>query len=304
MILMPDVSHGEVTMSQFEDRESAQRGRTVSHGHSTWNDADAAELSDALRTCLLLGASPVGVSVIRTHEEFESYPFPKPQVAVHYCSAVKMATEGTSLKLGPEDISCDTSPRTLGLEAGFLDEDFVASYVAAGLYESVERAREILEDVTTLDSVCGVAVGPLEAFTNIIPDVVIVPASPYAAMRLTQAASYTGNPVRNRIIGMHGMCSECTAAPMATGQVCTSLMCSGARYLADWSDDLVSVGVPFDLLPRIVATLVRTAEQYETDERKGEMQRSCGCSLMPRRFDDDVAELSEGGGYFYTTSGE
>jgi uncharacterized protein (DUF169 family) len=211
-----------------------------------------------------------------------------------------MATEGTSLKLGLEDISCDTSPRTLGLEAGFLDEEFVASYVAAGLYENVERAREILEDVSTLDSVCGVAVAPLEAFADLSPDVVIVPASPYSAMRLTQAASYTGNPVRNRIIGMHGMCSECTAAPLATGQVCTSLMCSGARYLADWSDDLVSVGIPFELLPGMVETLVRTAEQYETDERKGEIQRNCGCSLLPRRFDDDVAELSQGGGYFYT----
>ena len=98
--------------------------------------------------------------ILRSAGEFDSHPFSAPQVPIHYCSAVKMATEGASLKLGLADMSCDTAPKTLGLEPGFLDEDFVGSYVTGGLYRDREHAERLLSDVVTLSGVVGVALFP------------------------------------------------------------------------------------------------------------------------------------------------
>jgi uncharacterized protein (DUF169 family) len=211
-----------------------------------------------------------------------------------------MAGNGASLKLGREDMSCDTSPRTLGLEAGFMDDDFVESYVTAGLYESHSQAKEILEGVSVLENVAGVALAPLGEFTDSDPDVVIVSALPYSAMRLTQAAAFGGNRVRSEIIGMHGVCSECTAAPATTGQVCTSLLCSGTRHIAGWDDRLVSVGVPIELLAGIVDALMAAAEKYETDERKAEIRTSCSCAAQRApKVAEEISGLSNGTGYFY-----
>ncbi|HSQ21669.1 MAG TPA: DUF169 domain-containing protein, partial [Coriobacteriia bacterium] len=75
-------------------------------------------IAHALRTVLLLASEPVGVRVIRDLAEYAHCPVTAPSEPIHYCSAVRRATRGESLKLRRSDISCDTSPRTLGLEAG------------------------------------------------------------------------------------------------------------------------------------------------------------------------------------------
>lgn len=278
---------------------------TVGNEHlsspDSWESASLQELAEALRTSLLLDSAPVGVRIIHSAEEFADCSFPTPQVPVHYCSAVKMATEGTSLKLGLSDMSCDTAPRTLGLEPGFLDDDFVESYVSVGLYSDKARADEVLANVVTLESVTGVALGPLDAFEDgPAPDVVIVPTLPYGAMRLAQAESFNGGRVRSNVVGMHGICSECTAAPYATGEVCTSLLCSGTRHIAGWNDQLMSVGIPTANLPAIVSALMRTTDRYEPDERKAEMRGSCSCAA-PRspRLAEQIESISDQNAYFY-----
>ena len=273
-----------------------QHGRPADE--SRWTTANCSEFQAALSTSLLLESTPVGVRIIRSAEEFSSHPFSQPQVPVHYCSAVKMATEGTSLKLDLGDMSCDTAPRTLGLESGFLDEDFVDSYVTGGLYADHARAEEVLAQVATLQNVTGVALGPLESFDDLTPpDVVIVSTLPYGAMRIAQATSYGGKRARSNVIGMHGVCSECTAAPVATGEVCTSLLCSGTRYIAGWDERLVSVGVPFDLLPAIVDALLSTVARYETDERKDGIRASG--SMPSPEIAQRISDIPEEAGYFY-----
>lgn len=265
-----------------------------------WATASLYELSKALETSLLLDASPVGVKVLRSQHDFNTWGFPTPPMPLHYCSAVRTASEGSSLKMAMADMGCDTAPRTLGLEPGFMDDAFIESYVTAGLYHDVEQAREILTTVETLEGVYGLALGPLEVFEDTHPDVVIISSTPYAAMRVTQAATFSGTTVRSNNIGMHGVCSECTAAPLTTGRACTSLLCSGTRHIAGWNDDRVSTGIPAELLPGIVSALMSTLETYETDERKSEMRSSCSCAApQPSKVAEEVSQLSEGTGYFY-----
>lgn len=286
-------------MDRLPAKETRAQG-TRTGSDTSWTEASVSDLSAALGTSLLLDSAPVGVRIIRSAEEFSSHPFSQPQVPVHYCSAVKMATEGTSLKLDLGDMSCDTAPRTLGLQSGFLDAEFVDSYVTGGLYADLARAEEVLAEVTTLEDVTGVALGPLESFSDLTPpDVVIVPTLPYGAMRIAQATSYGGKRARSNVIGMHGVCSECTAAPVATGEVCTSLLCSGTRYIAGWDEQLISVGIPFDLLPAIVDALLSTVARYETNERKDGIRSSDSCSVPSPGIARRISEIPEEAGYFY-----
>ena len=82
---------------------------------TAWTTASIAELGEALRTALLLDCAPVGVRLVRTADEFDACSFRRPGASLHYCAAVKIASEGGSLKLAHEDMACMTAPRTLVL---------------------------------------------------------------------------------------------------------------------------------------------------------------------------------------------
>ncbi|MBN2839603.1 MAG: DUF169 domain-containing protein, partial [Coriobacteriia bacterium] len=147
-------------------------------------------IAHALRTVLLLASGPVGVRVIRDPAEYARCPVSTPTEPLHYCAAVRRATQGESLKVALPDISCDTSPRTLGLERGFFDDDFIESYVTGGLYADRLRADLVLAGVAVLPpQTVGVVIRPLAEFSaGEHPDVALMSMTPYAAMRLTQAA--------------------------------------------------------------------------------------------------------------------
>lgn len=265
-----------------------------------WTNATPAQIAEALRTALLLPGEPVGVRLFDDTEAFDAWDAPHPEVPVHYCAAVRMASAGDALKLARADISCDTSPRTLGLEPGFDDPEFTESYIAGGLYRDLDVANAVLADVVTLRDTVGVVVAPLGHFGRPAPpDVVIVGTNPYGVMRVTQAAGFHGLRLRSDAIGMHGICAESTALPHATGEIGVSLLCSGTRYVAQWGDDMMSVGIPWSHLPLLADGLLRTADRYETDERKDRMRSACrrvdgGSGCVAR----EVESLTAGAGYF------
>ncbi|HET6498109.1 MAG TPA: DUF169 domain-containing protein [Coriobacteriia bacterium] len=265
---------------------------------TAWTDASPRELADALKTALLLSYEPVGVRLFRDRAGFDASPLPRPDSPLSYCAAVRTAALGGALKLDRDDIACDTSPRTLGLEPGFRDEEFVRTYVTCGLYRDREAATSVLAGVAILSDTAGVAVAPLARFeTCSPPDVVIVPISPYGAMRIVQALAYRGDTVHSASIGMHGICAECTARPHATGDVSVSLLCSGTRHVAGWEEGLMAAGMPMARVPGVVAGLVDTAERYEPDGRKAEMKAACR-SGAPTLVRAPVDRLTAGEGYF------
>ncbi|HSK48110.1 MAG TPA: DUF169 domain-containing protein, partial [Coriobacteriia bacterium] len=228
-------------------------------------DRTPADLAAALHAGLLLDRACVGVRLFDSRAQFEAWPFPAPAAPLYYCAAVNSAAKGARLKLSANDICCDTAPRTLGLEPGFRDPEFVESYVTCGLYRNLEIAQRILADVTILEDVAGIALAPLEAFlAEEPPDVVIIPANPRAVMRVVQGAAFSGRRVRRESIGMHGICAESTAFPAISGDIGVSLLCSGTRFAAGWEDELMSVGVPWALVSELVEGLLATAERYET----------------------------------------
>lgn len=230
--------------------------------------------AEALRAVLLLRAHPVGVRVVASGDDRLPLGLPRPSAPLHYCAAVMRATAGESFTLGLDDVSCDTAPRTLGLEPGFHDDDFIESYVTGGLYADRLRADLMLAGVTVLYGISALEVAPLHAFHDAAPpDVIVLATTPYAAMRVVQAAAYRGHRVRNEPIGMHGICAECTAGPIATGEVTVSLLCSGTRHVAGWSESELAVGLPTMLLADIVDGLRDSVGRFETDSRKSAIGR-------------------------------
>ncbi len=254
-----------------------------------------------LRSLLLLATEPVGVRVLRSAAEVASSAVPLAEPPLHYCSAVRRASLGESVTLTAERISCDTAPRTLGFVPGFFDDEFIESYVTVGLYADRDRADRVLADVPVLQGTSGLLVRPLVRFdAETPPDVIIMALSPYAAMRVTQAAGFHGHRVRNEPIGMHGICAECTARPILTGQASISLLCSGTRHVAGWDENELAIGVPTHVLPDIVDGLWDSVARYETDGRKDTIRRACSGGGADRPIDGPEPDgLEPGTAYFH-----
>ena len=273
---------------------------TESDANETRVPGSPAESADVLSAALLLPGEPVGVRLFTSADAFDAWPATRPETPVYYCAAVHQATLGASLKLALSDVGCDTSPRTLGLEPGFFDDDFIESYVTSDLYRDRSVADAMLAGVAILRGIAGVAVGPLRTFAgDDPPDVVIIATTPYGVMRLTQAAAFDGHRIRNTPIGMHGVCAESTAAPHATGEISVSLLCSGTRYIAGWDENLMSVGIPGPLVADVSRGLLATAERFELNDRKDRIRTACRRSPgVARPATTALASLRDEAGYF------
>lgn len=237
------------------------------HTHGTATDRAAQER--AIAGILLLEFAPVAVTRLATAEEFDAFDASRPIRALHYCAAVRRAAGGDALKLGAEDMACDTSPRFLGFEGGHDDPAFVESYAEGGLYRDHDVTRHLLDGAAVLPPLSGLGVVPLRLQPDgVDPDVLVLMTDPNGAMRLAQAAGYLGHKMGQQTIGMHGMCVETTAAPIVRGEMNVSMLCSGARHTGDWPDHVLSVGIPGHMIADVVTGLRMTADRFEPDRRK------------------------------------
>lgn len=105
----------------------------------------------------------------------------------------------------------------------------------------------------------GLLVQPLDAFT-MAPDIIILIADPYQAMRLVQGYSYeTGIKPEIDLGAMQGMCSECTAYPYLSGSMNVSVLCPSTRMLCGWEHSDMAVGISFEQYRRIVSGVMATS---------------------------------------------
>jgi len=120
-------------------------------------------------------------------------------------------------------------------------------------------------------------------------------APSYSAMRLVQGYGFhRAGGAKSRLLGMHGICGESTAAPILSGEMGVSLLCSGTRFMAKWHADELAVSLPADQFADLVDGVLETLAPCETDankrahtERAGERLAAC-----------DV-KIGLGEGYYY-----
>jgi len=234
--------------------------------HTTDWALEASNLTKALG----LEREPVGVKLLRSQAEYDSWDVPEARTALYYCAAVKLAGNGRSLKLDLKRFRCESSRQILGLESMPHEPGYSASYSECGLHLDRDVSDAVVGDLAVVPrTVLGAVIMPLAAFTDRGPDVAIIVSTAYQAMRMLQGFTFSRAEVPLfRSVGQHGICSESTAEPLLSETLNVSLMCSGTRFFAKWGDGEVSVSLPGALVADMVDGVLRTINPCESDERK------------------------------------
>lgn len=234
---------------------------------------DWARVSSELTKALGLARHPVGIKLLRSQAEFDSWDVDDARATTYYCAAVQQASKGRALKLGPEHFTCESSRQILGLEELPSEPLLSASYAECGLHRDERVSDAVVGDIAVVPrTVIGIVVQPVALYTDRTPDVVIIVANAYQSMRMVQGFTYHhGDAPALRSIGQHGICSESTAEPLLAQTLNVSLLCSGTRFFAKWGDDEVAVSMPGSMLALAVDGVLQTINPCEPDRRKKEI---------------------------------
>lgn len=224
---------------------------------------------DKAYAVLELDRKIVGIKLVKSKEEFNSYQATKLKKPLSYCVAVKSAMTGKCIKLKKDTSGCGGSTVALGLDSP--SEDFFngKSGCKLGLYNNETIAAKVAEEVYILPSeTYGVVIGPLEMFHE-KPDIAIIVCNTKNMMRIVQGYSYYfGLNPNFRMSGNQAICIECSSTPIITNDINISLLCSGTRFLAKWKEDEVAIGIPIDKFSTIVDGVLQTVNSVEMDDRK------------------------------------
>jgi uncharacterized protein (DUF169 family) len=227
----------------------------------------------------------VGVKLVSTEEEYNSWAIKPLTNALSYCVAVKSASLGHRIKINAKTSGCGGSSRVLGLSMPSPSYYNGADSFNLGLYRDKELARECAGQTTMLDrETYGVVVQPIEFFSkDMSPDIVIIISNPRECMRIMQGYSYNYGVTKDiSMAGNQGICSELTAYPLMNNTITVSFLCSGTRYLAGWKDDEVAAGMPFAMFSRVIDGVYHTINPIEMDDRKKSIQNN----LQKVKIDD------------------
>ena len=222
---------------------------------------------------LALDRKVVGVKFVYAEGQLDESRFSVPEKPLSFCQAVRGASLGHEILLKREMGGCPGANRALGfceVTSNFYSGE---SGFSLGLYKNEEVAKSVANDVAiTEKETCGIALGPLDKFSE-APDVVIIFANPREMMRVMQGYTHVFGIAKNiSLSGNQALCVETTATPLKTNDINISLLCSGTRFKAKWSDNELVCGLPYSMSEKLVEGLKGTVNAVEEDKRKGEIK--------------------------------
>ncbi|MEG0250856.1 MAG: DUF169 domain-containing protein [Peptostreptococcus sp.] len=221
-----------------------------------------------LYSLLDLKYKSVGVKIIETKEEYDTYSALEVKNSINYCGAVRAASKGNSIKICKGKFKCKSAERIFGIDDNDPLNSSGENWFKLGLYKEMETAKKIRLSQSSLKNNYGVLVMPLENFKE-MPDVALIFDNPYVMMRLTQAYSYTYGPsIHKRAMGNQAVCYESTMIPLESDEINFSLLCIGTRHRANWSVNDMSVGIPRSKFKDIILGLEKTMNLMENNENK------------------------------------
>ncbi len=233
---------------------------------------------------LTLDRQIVGAKFAETREDYEKMEAKKVKARLAYCVMVKGAMSGKSLKLAHDCSGCSGSTRALGFKPP--TENFFSGEISNGfgLYNDLTISKSVANSISLCkNNYYGIMVKPLELYEEDDPDVVLIVADSRNAMRVIQGYTYMYATQSNfKMIGNQAICAECTAYPFESGHINISMLCSGTRYLANWKDSEIAIGMPFHQFENTVEGILKTANAVELDSSKIEIQQK----LLKEGFSD------------------
>jgi len=232
------------------------------------------KLSVTKANCALeLNRRIVGMKFLFTEEEFQQADAKAIKVPIHYCAMVKSATAGHGIKAAAENFGCPGGARALGIVEP--EETFASGrhYFGLGLYQDLITAKNARNNMTLCQhKAYGVMVKPLEEF-NEEPDIVIMIANSYTAMRIVQGYTYMyGIHTDYKLSGNQALCSECTAYPFESNNVNISMLCGGTRNMAGWEVDEIGIGIPFNRFISVIDGVYKTVNAMEPNRNKTKIE--------------------------------
>ena len=232
--------------------------------------AAAYEADEWLKILLDLKRKAVGVRFLFDKADYEKSSISGRSTTIPYCTAVRNASEGKSIKLHLNNFACLSAARALGLmetDAGSLSGK---RHSDMGVYENILVSRNIARDmVYCAHSVYGVEIRPLEDYKECNPDILILVTNPYNAMRIIQGHAYTKGQLKNiKMTGMQAVCQECTSYVHERNEINLSMLCSGTRCVSQWSKDELGIGIPFQQIDDIIYGLMQTINPMENNSDK------------------------------------
>jgi len=231
----------------------------------------------ALMECVLdLKRGIVAVDIAQTEAEFASWTIPKLKGRLSFCSMVRLASMGYQRKALGENFGCRGAAEVFRFVEPGRESVTGERMFSFGLYAELETAQKVQLSMATLVEPCsGIAVMPLATCVR-EPDSLVLIVNSYQSMRLVQAWAYHHGPVTNlSLLGNRGICSECVARPLSTGELHISPLCSNTRHLAKWTDGEMGIGIPFEQLESLLDGLVQTIPAVESEQRKHAIIERC-----------------------------
>ena len=168
---------------------------------------------------------------------------------MRFCEAVASSRKGP-ITLRPDTLDCPGGSRCFGWGG---NEDKIARMMAEKGSLDVETARRILDNTPRLqDKPDEVTVGTFES-----PDVVLSYLQPDAVMHLVRQLQIIegGRPVQVEISGFLSVCGAVAVKAYSTNRICLSFGCLDARKFGCVTRDRLIVGLPMEMVHKIVGTL-------------------------------------------------
>jgi uncharacterized protein (DUF169 family) len=220
-----------------------------------------AEHAKILKEILQLKYEPVAVKLVKENEKFpEGYPIPEKQMS--YCQSVMQARHGNSFMMPPEAHVCNVGASSLGM---MQKPEKVASgefHFAMGMHDNVGAVKKMIDEGATVPyKTIGSVVCPLKD-ANFVPDVVVfvdIPERIYWFEPLCTADK--GGRVTYVTAPFQAACVDITATPIITKEPNISIGCFGCRKRTDLKPEEMIIGIPGEMLEKMVTRLVRYKDE-------------------------------------------
>ena len=214
-----------------------------------------AEWAQALREVLGLRWHPVGIHLLEAGAPVPDVPIPEGRL--RYCQSLMAARRGRSLMMPANRHACPDGTSILGLTPMPAKLASGELYILFHKLDSIEAAQRMVGERPCLPerSRDATIVFPLDD-APVDPQVVALVAQPEQIMWSCMALSYyTGHRFDFHASGYNAQCVETTLIPFTSGEPNVSFGCYGCRASSDVGDECMFMGIPVDLMPRMVEGL-------------------------------------------------
>jgi len=215
------------------------------------------EAAETLKKLLRLSGSPVAFRFATKKEEIPE-GMQKLDKTIRHCTMIGLARkEGKIFYSISDNHECNGGAWSLGLREiteTLKNGDF---YFKLGKFDSSAACTRTIDRVARLNpgETYATLYAPLEK-TPFDPQVVVIVASPWAMLKLSQSTLFrVGGRINAEFSGIQSVCADACAQTYLNGKVNFSLGCDGSRKFSGIEDGEMVMGIPAEILPELIEAL-------------------------------------------------